>query len=94
MEHENPDRKGLAFLSKFDSFTLKNGHHCKFNIKLYLLGTQFLRHTAWPHSSVGSIADLKTGGRWFDPRLGQYSFQGLMIVIATGFILSHLCLLF
>ena len=37
------------------------------------------------HSSVGSVADLRTGGRWFDP-LGQYSFRGLMIVIATGFI--------
>ena len=36
------------------------------------------------HSSGGSIADLKTGGCWFDPRLGQYSFQGLIIVIATG----------
>ena len=41
---------------------------------------------AEPHSSVGSIADLRTGGCWFDPRLGQYSFRGLMIVIATGFI--------
>ena len=41
---------------------------------------------AEPHISVGSVADLRTGGRWFDPRLGQYSFQGLMIVIATGFI--------
>ena len=30
-----------------------------------------------PHSSVGSVAD---------PRLGQYSFRGLIIVIATGFI--------
>ena len=39
-----------------------------------------------PHSSVGSIVDLRTGGRWFDPWLGQYSFQGLMMVIATGFI--------
>ena len=29
---------------------------------------------------------VRTGGRWFNPRLGQYSFQGLMIVIATGFI--------
>ena len=38
------------------------------------------------HSSVGSVADLRTGGRWFDPRLGQYSFRGLMIVIATGLI--------
>ena len=41
---------------------------------------------AKPHSSVGSVADLRTGGRWFDPQLGQYSFQGLMIIIATGFI--------
>ena len=43
-------------------------------------------HEAQPHSSVGSVADLRTGGRWFDPRLGQYSLRGLMIVIATGFI--------
>ena len=42
------------------------------------------------HSSVGSDADLRTGGRWFDPRLSQYSFRGLMIVIATGLILSPL----
>ena len=41
---------------------------------------------AKPHSSVSSIADLRTGGRWFDPRLGQYSFRGLMKGIATGFI--------
>ena len=47
-----------------------------------------IRYTsiAEPHSSVGSVADLRTGGRWFDPRLGQYSFRGLMIVIVTGFI--------
>ena len=42
------------------------------------------------HSSVGSFANLRTGGRWFDPRLGRYSFRGLMIVIATEFILSLL----
>ena len=30
--------------------------------------------------------DLRTTGRWFDPRLGQYSFLGLLIVIVTGFI--------
>ena len=41
---------------------------------------------AEPHCSVGSVADLRTGGRWFDPRLGQYSIRGLRIVIATGFI--------
>ena len=39
-----------------------------------------------PHSSVGRIAHLRTASRWFDPRLGQYSFRGLMIVIETGFI--------
>ena len=44
-----------------------------------------IRSWAEPHSSVGSIADLGTG-RWFNPRLGQYSFRGLMIAIATGFI--------
>ena len=38
------------------------------------------------HSSVGSVADLRRGGCWFDPWLSQYSFQGLMIVIVTGFI--------
>ena len=38
------------------------------------------------HSSVCSVADLRTGGRRFDPRLGQYSFLGFMIFIATGFI--------
>ena len=41
---------------------------------------------AEPHSSFSSVTDLRTGGRWFDPWLGQYSFRGLMIVIATGFI--------
>ena len=39
-----------------------------------------------PPSSVGSVADLIIGGRWFDPRLDQYSVLGLKIVIATGFI--------
>ena len=41
--------------------------------------------SAEPHSSVSCVADLRTGGRWFGPGLGQYSFQGFMIVIATGF---------
>ena len=49
------------------------------SIKAYL-------EVAEPHSSVGTVQDLRTGGRWFDPTLGQYSYQGLMIVIATGFI--------
>ena len=39
-----------------------------------------------PHSSFGGVSDLRTGGCWFDPWLGQYTFGGLMIVIATGFI--------
>ena len=33
-----------------------------------------------PHSSVGSVADLRTGDRRFDPLLGQYSFRTLMKV--------------
>ena len=36
------------------------------------------------HSSVGSVADLRTGGRKFDYWFDQYSFRGLMIVVATG----------
>ena len=32
---------------------------------------------AQPHSSVISVADLRTRGRWFGPRLGQYSFSGV-----------------
>ena len=39
-----------------------------------------------PHSSVGSFADLGTGGRLFDPRLGQYSFRELMTIISPGLI--------
>ena len=44
--------------------------------------------SAEPHSSVGSVQDLRTVGigRKFDPLLGQYSFRGFMIVITTGFI--------
>ena len=38
------------------------------------------------HSSVSSIVDLRTGSHWFDPRLGQYSLRGLIIVTVTGFI--------
>ena len=49
------------------------------NIPLFLL-----LHSE-PHSSVGSVADLRKGGRWFDSRFGQYSFRVLMVVIATGF---------
>ena len=36
--------------------------------------------------AVGSVVDLRIEGRWFDPRLGHFSFRGLMIVIATEFI--------
>ena len=42
---------------------------------------------SWYYSSSASgIQDLWTGGRWFNPWLGQYSFWGLMRVIAAGFI--------
>ena len=33
---------------------------------------------------------MRTGGRWFDTRLGQYSFRELMMLIATGFITPSL----
>ena len=46
-----------------------------------------IQYIAEPHSLVGSGADLRTGGRWLDPQLGQYSFRRLTIVIATGLIL-------
>ena len=36
--------------------------------------------TAKPHNWVGSIQDLRTGGRWFDSRHCQYSFRGLIEV--------------
>ena len=51
-----------------------------------IVSCNFLLFSAAPHSSVGSVADLRTGGGWFDPRLSQYSFRGLTISIATGFI--------
>ena len=36
--------------------------------------TTFLPFPAEPHSSVDSVADLRTRGRRFDPQLGQSSF--------------------
>ena len=42
-----------------------------------------------PDSSVGSVADVRTVGRWFDPRLVLYSFRGLMIVVAKDLFFSH-----
>ena len=35
----------------------------------------FLTLYAEPHSSVGIVADLRTGGRWFDLRLDQFFFS-------------------
>ena len=50
----------------------------------FLLFTSYLL-SAKLHNSVGSI-QVVGEGCWFDSQLGQYSFQGLKIVIATGFI--------
>ena len=62
---------------------MKNEKYCSSSrMRLFFLVFMFTK----PYSPVGSVQDLSTGGRWFDPRLGQYSFRGLMIVIATGFI--------
>ena len=51
-----------------------------------IIYSYFNGHSAKPHNSVGSPQYLRTGGRWFDPRVGQYSFLEFMIVIATGLI--------
>ena len=37
-------------------------------------------------SSIGSVQDLRTEGRWFNPWLSQYSLPDLMTIIAAGFI--------
>ena len=71
----------FSFSNNFASkIKFKFCHFCHFNFV-----------SADPHSSVGSVVDLRTGGRWFYPRLGQYSFRGLMIAYTTGFILLSLC---
>ena len=54
-----------------------------FPLSLSFMLFQFNRF-AEPHSSVGSAADSRTEGRWFDPRLDQYTFRGLMIVIHSS----------
>ena len=51
-----------------------------------ILSSLILIYTAQPHSSDGKVPDLRTGDCWFNPRLDQYSFRGMMIVITTGFI--------
>ena len=45
-----------------------------------------LHPIAEPHSSVGSVQDLRAGGRPLDPLLVQNSFRELVIVIVAGFI--------
>ena len=59
-----------------------NYRTCNLEVPVFILQSP----SAEPHNSVGSVANLKTGGRRFDSWLGQYYLRGLMIVIATGFI--------
>ena len=58
------------------------------DIKVYIDSSfdKSLKALGRAHSSVGWIEDLRTGGRWFDPRLGRYSFRAQMIVIASLFL--------
>ena len=42
-----------------------------------------------PHTSVNSVHDFRTGGRWLDPRLGQYFFRELIRV--HSFIIAVNC---
>ena len=78
----------------FKSIQIEVSSHCPFrsvvkwcitSIIVILISNKVISDYI-PRRSVGSVANLKTGGHWFDPRPGQYSFRGLMIVIATGFI--------
>ena len=73
-----PEKHGVQ-QSNTDSFTAHQ------NVRLVQI------RRAEPQSSVDRAQDSIIGGRWFKPWHGQYSFQGLMTVIATGFI--HLSLL-
>ena len=61
-------------------FRLSCQHFCPFSQCFLKLSIHCL------FIAAGSIQDLKTGDCWFDPWLSQYSFQGLMIVSATGLI--------
>ena len=90
-----------CILHQYYFATFKKSFCCQFiqftttKLKVGMLKNVSQSKDAEPHSSVGSVADWRTGGRWFYPWLGQYflSFRGLMIVFATGSI-SHRCLLF
>ena len=73
-----PFQRQILDSSKIEEFTDDNFKFDKNN-------RRFSKTVAKPHSSDGSSTDLRTGGHWFDPQLCQYSFPGLMIVIATGF---------
>ena len=48
-------------------------------------GNEFQNEFSRP-ITVSSLQALKTGGCWFDPRLGKYSYGGVISVVATGFI--------
>ena len=70
---------------------MKKGFHYKLERKFGLCRSQIRLHvlcslTLELHSSFGSMQVLRLGGYWLDPHLGQYSFRGLMIMIATGFV--------
>ena len=58
---------------------------------MQMLTNMFLFTPAEPHSSVGSIQDLRTGGRWFDFRLDQFSFQVFMMIIPFSLFRQWLC---
>ena len=55
----------------------------KFYLKFFISSLDKYKILTEPHSLV---ADFRIEGRWFEPWLCQYSFRGLMVVIATGFI--------
>ena len=66
-------------------FKKKNGHCGGIWVSQIHLVVIYCSLTPSPIAqSVAWGPDWRTGDCWFDPQLGQYSFRGLMIVIATG----------
>ena len=56
---------------------------CRRPFRCHFIISNVKNLAAEPHSLVGTVPDLRTGGRWLDPERAQNSFQGLMIVITT-----------
>ena len=78
-------KRSKSWLSALSALTLMFYYKRLFS-HCMVKGLTSIQTTPSPCGSVGSVQNMRIGGHWFNPRLGQYSFQRLMIVTATGFI--------